>query len=76
MKAKFEPVPAPKERLVSVELTPKEAVAVCNLIGKTSHTGRKNSGLSEKDNEILSFGFKGKGLFDSLDNALKRGGLR
>ncbi len=72
MKAKFELVPVPKERLLSVELTPEEAVAVCRLIGKTSYTGRRRLGLSSKDNDILA----GEGLYTELDEALKRGGLR
>ncbi len=75
MKAKFKPVPVPKERLVSVELTPKEAVAVWRLIGKTSYTGRSKLGLSVEDNEIISWQ-SGKGLYAELDEALKRGGLR
>lgn len=78
MKANFEPVPVPvlKEKLVSVELTPREAVAVWHLIGTTSNTIRKDMGLSENDNNILSWGKIGNGLYYDLEDALKRGGLK
>ena len=77
MKATFEPVSVPRERLVSIELTPEEALAVCNLLGKTSVNERVEIGISKKDSIILSDLFYSR-ITDNggLDDVLKRGGLR